>query len=373
MFEKLNIIEKFLNDHHKKISNYQQSYILNNQHLIYSFKDYLLIQGVFTGNSRKNIDTSTKVTDVYGNKVTLSIPFVSSAMKFFGNEFINSLKKIKEEKNLFILHFYPRVGVNLLEIKDILKDFKFSVSIGVNTDLRIIEELMSTNNVVFISLDIAHGAIRPAAKKILELSQLTKTGIVWGNFGSIESILYALLIFKEANIEDGYIKLGIGSGSACTTRMNAGVGMSNMLLINMYKEFFEGYDFYELRKDLELHDLDYVKTILDGGFRSYGDLNKAAVFSDLVMTGQLFISEEMEGNIYYGMASEEAKKLENKSGYVEGNKYLVREKKSLIEIVESMQQNLRSAISYVGAENLEQFRNKASVVLSRTSEEGFWK
>jgi len=373
VLKEIDYIENLLTEYEERILTYQQDYILSNQHLLYSFKDYLLVPSFFTGSSRSFIDTSTRVRDVYDNLVTLSLPFVPAAMKFFNKDFINSLKKIKEEKDIFILHFYPRVGIDFREVKELLKDFKFSVSVGVNTDLKLIEELLSTNNVVFISLDVAHGASRLAAKRIFELSKLTKTGIVWGNFGSLVSIIYALLVLKEAGIYNAYLKLGIGSGSACTTRMNVGVGMPNMMLINMYKEFAEGSYFNEIKDIFGFKDFNNFGTILDGGFRSHGDLNKAVALSDLVMTGQMFISEEMEGNVYYGMASEDAKKLENKSGYVEGNKYEVSEKKPLIEIIESMIHHLQSAMSYVGASNLDQFRSRARFVLSRTSEEGFWR
>ncbi len=161
------------------------------------------------------------------------------------------------------------------------------------------------------------------------------------------------------------VKVGIGPGAACLTRINAGSGVPQITAI---MECFK-----VARK--------FKKTILaDGGVKSPGDFAKAvaaggtAVYSGSIFAGTL----EAPGKVvkkdgalykeYWGSSSEEAKLKrtkadksfkENLSRYVEGGKGLVQYQGTVGSVYERYAMGLRSALSYSGAKDIIQFQSKA--------------
>jgi IMP dehydrogenase len=156
------------------------------------------------------------------------------------------------------------------------------------------------------------------------------------------------------------IKVGIGAGSVCTTRTVAGVGIpqwSAILECSAIKQ-------------------EYPQTVIiaDGGIRSSGDIAKAlAAGADVVMVGHMLAgTDEAPGELlqpdvgdktlfkrYRGQASFGT----NDSHYVkEGIEGLVPYKGPVAPIIDDIKSGLRSSMSYVGARNLVDFRDKTKLV-----------
>lgn len=369
--------------------------------LFEDFSNFLLLPKYYLGNSRKEIAVEESLVDIRGDEFFV-FPVFPAAMKFFGKKFVQSLKEIYEKENIKVLHFYPRVGISKEELEEVL-DLDHDISVSLGTNLSNIELALSRKNVKILSLDIAHGASLPGLKAIEDIKNIygIKNGIVWGNFGSLEGIIFALFVLTKNDFGNFYLKLGIGSGSACTTRTQTGSGLPNIALITLanfllYREqdislssfisnktlkdeWFSLLDLREKIKNiLSFWGLDLialgkrVKFILDGGFRNNGDLAKALSLSDFVMSGKLFISEEMEGDKYYGMASSLAKALEGKEGYVEGEVYKADKKESLKTVLLQMKHAIQSSLSYSNAKNLADFRKNKTLIINHTKE-GFQK
>jgi IMP dehydrogenase len=181
-----------------------------------------------------------------------------------------------------------------------------------------------------------------------------------GNIATKDAAEY--FINKKA---DG-IKVGIGPGSSCTTRIMTGAGVPQITAI---------MDVYEATQGR-------VPICADGGIKQPGDLTKAiGAGADTVMSGAIFAgTDETPGEIiikdgqkykeYHGMASFTAtvKKLKldgqkiNEEIHVEGESTLVVSRGSIKKIIHRYLGGLASGMTYVGAKNIESLRGKADFI-----------
>lgn len=167
------------------------------------------------------------------------------------------------------------------------------------------------------------------------------------------------------------VKVGIGPGSICTTRIVAGVGVPQITAISDVSEALKGTG---------------VPMIADGGVRFSGDLAKAiAAGADCVMLGSMFAgTEEAPGEvelyqgrsykIYRGMGSLGAMQQGSSDRYFqdpnssadkfvpEGIEGRVPYKGSIVAIIYQLMGGLRSSMGYVGAHNIEEMRTKPHFV-----------
>ena len=154
--------------------------------------------------------------------------------------------------------------------------------------------------------------------------------------------------------------------SVCTTRMQTGVGVP---MISCIEEISK-----EVKtKNRELHGVrdNKIRIVADGGMKTPGDIAKAlAAGADAAMLGSMLSgTDEAPGEIievdgtkmkkYYGSASFEQK---GENEYVEGVSELVEYKGLVTDILDDIRDGLQSACSYVGVENLKQFRNEAELI-----------
>jgi IMP dehydrogenase len=208
-----------------------------------------------------------------------------------------------------------------------------------------------------VVLDSAHGHSKNIVNLLKQIkATYTDIDVVVGNIATGEAARY----LADAGA-DG-VKVGIGPGSICTTRVIAGVGVPQLEAI------------YDVAKALKGSD---VGIIADGGLRYSGDIVKAlAAGGDCVMAGSMFAGvEESPGETiiyngrkfktYRGMGSLEAMQCGSKDRYFQGNetdtKKLVPEgiaarvpfKGTLAEVIYQLVGGLRSGMGYVGAKNIE--------------------
>lgn len=252
--------------------------------------------------------------------------------------------------------------------KDEFGRLRVGAAVGVTPDIADRIDALKNAGVDVISIDTAHGhskGVMDAAKRIKK--KFPEIELVVGNIATGEAAKALAKIGADA------VKVGVGPGSICTTRVVAGVGLPQLSAV------------YEAAKALKGSG---TKTIADGGIRFSGDVVKAlAAGADSVMVGSLLAgTEEAPGEIiiyegrrfksYRGMGSIEAMEDGSKDRYfqdVEDDiKKLVPEgisgrvpfKGSVAEVLYQLVGGLRAGMGYCGAKNLEKLKSAKFVKIT---------
>ncbi len=191
-----------------------------------------------------------------------------------------------------------------------------------------------------LCIDVANGYMEKLIEKVKFYRTLySKSIIVAGNVVTGE--MTEALIYAGADI----VKVGIGSGSACTTRSKTGVGYPQLSAI------------------IECADAAHGQGALimsDGGCKEVGDIAKAfGAGADLVMLGGMLSGHDECGtNEFYGMSSREAQNKHNGGvatyRAVEGKKVIVPDRGPVRDTLQEILGGLRSCCTYVGAKYLKQ-------------------
>ncbi len=216
-----------------------------------------------------------------------------------------------------------------------------------------------------IVVDTAHGHSQGVLDRVRWIKQhFPKVQVIGGNIATAAAALDLVKAGADA------VKVGIGPGSICTTRIVAGVGVPQITAIANVSKALEGTG---------------VPMIADGGIRFSGDLVKAMVAgADCVMVGGMFAgTEEAPGEVelyqgrsykaYRGMGSIGAMQQGSSDRYFQGENpadKLVPEgiegrvpyKGPMAAIVHQLMGGLRSGMGYVGCANIQQLRSKPSFV-----------
>ena len=241
-----------------------------------------------------------------------------------------------------------------------------AAAIGVNNDSEKRAEALVESNVDALVIDTAHAHSKGVSKVLLSIrKKFPKIDIVVGNIATYDGARFLIDLGVDG------VKVGIGPGSICTTRVIAGVGYPQLSAI---------IDVSRALKDSE------VPMIADGGIRYTGDIPKAiAAGADSVMLGGLIagtqespgetiIFEGRKFKSYRGMGSVEAMKKGSKDRYfqdVEDDiKKLVPEgivgrvpyKGELIESIHQFVGGLRSGMGYCGAKNINLLKKEAKFI-----------
>jgi IMP dehydrogenase len=260
--------------------------------------------------------------------------------------------------------------VGLITFKDIIKvkqhpnsckdefgRLRVAAAVGVSKDTFKRIGALVKSSVDTIVIDTAHGHSKGVIDLLKEVKkQYPNLDIVVGNIATGEAALDLVRAGADA------IKVGIGPGSICTTRIIAGVGFPQLSAIMNVKKALEG---------------STVPIIADGGIRFTGDIPKAiAAGASSVMMGSMFagtqespgetiIYEGRKFKTYRGMGSIEAMQKGSKDRYFQENeddiKKLVPEgisarvpfKGSLKEVMHQLIGGLRAGMGYCGAKDIE--------------------
>ena len=284
------------------------------------------------------------------------------------------LQKHRIEKLPLVDENYRLKG--LITIKDIEKARKYpfaakdmhgrllvAAAVGVGADLEVRAKALVDAGVDIIVVDTAHGHQIKVSNAVQYLKKnYPQIDVIAGNVATAEA--------TRALIEAGAdgVKVGIGPGSICTTRVVAGIGVPQITAVN---------DAFEVAKEYG------VPIIADGGIKYSGDVVKAiASGADCVMLGNLFAgTEESPGEseiyqgrrfkVYRGMGSLGAMKEGSKDRYFQENeKKLVPEgiegrvpyKGPLADTVFQLIGGLRAGMGYCGAANIEEMKNKTRFI-----------
>ena len=250
--------------------------------------------------------------------------------------------------------------------KDQFGRLRVAAAVGITSDVIDRVEALHKASVDAIVIDTAHGHSKGVGEVVLKVKNHFKDlDIVVGNIATASAAKYLVDIGADA------VKVGIGPGSICTTRVIAGVGYPQLSAIIEVKKALKGID---------------VPIIADGGIRFTGDIPKAiAAGADSVMLGSLLagtrespgetvIYEGRKYKTYRGMGSVEAMKMGSKDRYfqdVEDDlKKLVPEgivgrvpfKGDLNESIHQFVGGLRAGMGYCGAMDIKTLKDKGRFI-----------
>ncbi|WP_117167976.1 IMP dehydrogenase [Paraliobacillus sediminis] len=339
--------------------------IVNNE------EDQVLV-GILTNRDLRFIeDYSIKISDVMTSDNLITAPVGTT---------LEEASKILQKHRIEKLPLIDDKGVlkGLITIKDIEKLIEFpnsakdrngrllaGAAVGVTGDAMTRIDKLVDAGVDLIVIDTAHGHSQGVLDQVKKVrSKYPNLDIIAGNVATAEGT--RALIEAGANI----IKVGIGPGSICTTRVIAGVGVPQITAV------------YDCAIEARKHG---IPIIADGGIKYSGDIVKAlAAGAHAVMLGSLFAgvtespgqTEIFQGRrykVYRGMGSVAAMKSGSKDRYfqdTEDAKKLVPEgiegrvayKGPLSDTVHQLLGGLRSGMGYCGAKDLEVFRNEAQFI-----------
>ena len=327
------------------------------------------LEGILTNRDlRFETDYSKRVEDLMTRENLVTVP-VGTTLE----QARDILKRHKVEKLLVVDEAYKLRG--LITIKDITKKLEFpdaakdglgrlrvAAAVGVSQDLEARAAALVKAGVDALVLDSAHGHSQGILDALKYLKESFEVDVVAGNIATAEG--------AEALIEAGAdaVKVGIGPGSICTTRVVTGVGMPQLTAI---------MDVASVAREAG------VPLIADGGVKTTGDVPKAvAAGADSVMVGSMLAgTTEAPGETilrdgrrykaYRGMGSlgamaggsadryfqEDAKKL-----VPEGIEGMVAYKGPVGDVVYQMVGGLRSAMGYCGTPDLQTLQARAQFV-----------
>ncbi len=289
-----------------------------------------------------------QATEILQRHKIEKLPVVDANGKLIGLVTYKDIKKAKDKPNA---------------CKDALGRLRVAAGIGVTPDSMQRAEALVAAGVDALVIDTAHGhsagveSVLKAVKKAFP-----QIDVVVGNIATGDAARYLADAGADA------VKVGIGPGSICTTRVVAGVGVPQLSAV------------YDVARALEPYG---IPAIADGGIRYSGDIVKAlAAGGDSVMLGGMLAGvEESPGDTiifngrkfksYRGMGSLEAMQCGSKDRYFQGNeteaKKLVPEgiaarvpyKGTLFEVVYQMLGGLRAGMGYCGARTIADLHHAA--------------
>lgn len=319
-----------------------------------TFDDVLIVPKFSNISTRENCYTHTDLGKTETSARVLELPIISANMDTITGT--KMAKAMSENGCIGALHRFCTVEENVQMFQAYKHCF---VSFGASDkEVDRAMALYESGAYNFV-LDVAHGASVNALNAYNEFRKRTKYDsnihVMVGNFATAESIHQ---FAAHTVIRPDSIKVGIGGGSMCTTRIVTGVGIPTLGSV-----------------------MDCVTTgyhiIADGGIRNSGDVAKCFMAgAKAVMIGNMLAgTDETPGNVemyndtphkvYRGSASKESYEVQNKIAKhrtAEGVSTYVRCKGSIVPILDEIRAGLLSCMSYVNANTLSELRKNGEFI-----------
>ncbi len=322
---------------------------LNEFHQSLTYDDISLIP---TAVSRiKSRSEANTVDEFLGEK--LAVPVLSSPM-----DTVTGIEMAKELTRLGCIGILNRFDSSLDEV---LHDQKNgvnlkAVSVALNTPMETVEKLAEKKFIICI--DTANANNKAVLCRTEEIKKQFNIRIIVGNIAHGASLEQLESAGADA------VRVGIGSGSVCTTSIQTGIGIGQVSsLLNVI--------YSRAEKKLK------IKVIADGGIKSPGDVAKAiALGADIVMLGRMLSgTKETPGEVikyngqlwkkYRGSASFGVKM---RNEFIEGEETMVPYKGIVKNVIDGISDGLRSSMSYMDCLNLEELRKiETFAILSNSS------
>jgi len=336
--------------------------------------------GILTNRDlRFETDTNRPIADIMTRENLITVPVGTTL-----DEAREILHRHKIEKLLVVDRDYRLKG--LITVKDIQKVIKYpfaskdslgrlrvAAAVGVAKDTLLRAEALVAAHVDVLVIDTAHGHAQGVMDIVSTLRrQFPDVDLIAGNVATAEAT-HALI-----NIGVDGVKVGIGAGSICTTRVVAGIGVPMISAIA------------DCAREAATHD---IPIIADGGIRYSGDITKAiAVGANCTMIGSLFAgTDESPGEVilyqgrsfkeYRGMGSLGAMRRGSRDRYFqdefdldaatgdgtdklvpEGIEGRVPHRGSVSTMIHQLVGGLRAGMGYCGAENIQTLQREAQLI-----------
>ena len=313
-------------------------------------------------NYSEILPSETNTSIKLSKNLTLKIPLISSAMDTVTEG--SMAAAIAEKGGIGVIHRNLSIEKQIFEIKKVKqKKLLVAAAVGASSEEYRRAKKILKENLDLIVVDTAHAHTKKVSdiiKMILKIKP-KKTTLCAGNIATAEAAKFLIKLGVDA------IKVGIGPGSICTTRLVAGIGVPQLSAIMNVKSGVGN------RK---------VSIIADGGIKFSGDIAKAlAAGADAVMIGSLFAgTDQAPGKIikkngklfksFRGMGSIGAMnkgsadryfqtKQKNSSKYVpEGVEGLVKYKGKVDKVIYQLVGGLKSSMGYLGSKKITHLRKK---------------
>ncbi len=344
---------------------------MNERRTALTYDDVQLIPKYSKISSRENISLESRISQRY----KLMIPFVASCMdtvcevdmafKMFQyggagciHRFMTVEEQCRQVRQLSMQmagDLAARTDLNESIWNCLSSEIPIVAAIGVGEDDRNRALKLADDGANVLIIDVAHGDHEKVIDILKDLKEVlpSHVDVIAGNIAT------GTAAHKLMDWGANGLRVGIGGGSLCTTRVKTGFGVPNLTSIS---------DVFHV------HEFDTV-IMADGGIRNSGDIAKALAFgADCVMLGSLLAgTEESPGQIletnaglfkrYRGAASLETKSAHGqKERNIEGVSTNIPYKGGVKYIIESLIDGLRSALSYAGAPNIEKFQPDYNIV-----------
>ncbi len=333
----------------------------------------MMLKGIITNRDlrfQKNLDLTVEEIMTKKNLITGSHGTdLIEAEKILTKHKVEKLPLVDKQNKLIGLITYKdimKVKSRPKSSRDSLGRLRVGAAVGVTADTIQRVEALDKNGVDVIVIDTAHGHSRGVIEMLKKVKkEFPKLEVIVGNIATPEAALDLIKAGADA------VKVGIGPGSICTTRVIAGVG---------FPQFSAVYEVAQAVKG------SGIPVIADGGVRHTGDIPKAlAAGANAIMAGSIFAGvEESPGETiilearkyksYRGMGSLEAMQQGSKDRYFQDTeddiKKLVPEgivgrvsfKGGLADVVYQLVGGLRAGMGYCGAKDIESLQKKARFV-----------
>jgi len=331
------------------------------------------LEGILTNRDlrfQKNLELPVSEIMTKTNLITGSLGTdLKEAEKILTKHKVEKLPLVDKQNKLIGLITYKdimKVKSRPNSCRDSFGRLRVGAAVGVTSDTLSRVQALVENGVDVITIDTAHGHSKGVIEMLKKVKkEFPKLDVIVGNIATPEAAKDLVKAGADA------VKVGIGPGSICTTRVIAGVGFPQFSAV------------YEIAKAIKNSG---VPIIADGGIRHTGDVSKAlAAGASSVMAGSLFagveespgetvIYESRKYKTYRGMGSIEAMEKGSKDRYFQDAeddiKKLVPEgivgrvsyKGGLSEVIFQLVGGLRAGMGYCGAKDVKTLQRKAKFV-----------
>ena len=307
------------------------------------FDDILLTPGLSDVSSRSKVDLRMDTADIHGGKcLSLNLPVFAAPMDTVTG--FDMVLAMGEAGGMAVLPRTEHQKHVHKQLTTALKFYYFFYSVGSGVGMEDLEEIEYFGNSGhrYICVDVAHGGNEKTARKVETIKDMIPGAFVMsGNVATPEE--FRRLSDAGADL----IRVGIGGGSACTTRIQTGHGVPTLQSL---------MDISFMRK------ADDAAIIADGGIRNAGDAAKAfAAGARFVMVGGMLagtsnapdVRDESGNRIFRGMASSAF------TTNVEGVSHIIDDKGDTQDVLRNLKNGLASACSYSGVHRLSELAEAA--------------
>jgi IMP dehydrogenase len=325
-----------------------------------TYDDVLLVPQFSEIVSRKEVSIGNWLDEERG--LWFNLPLIASPMDTVCED--KMAITIGKMGGLGIVHRYNTIEKQCeiaQAVSQEIYNHKFGCAIGITGDYLERAEALVEGGVKILCLDVAHGDHILVKKALITLREKLGNGphLMAGNVATLEGVDHL------ADWGANSIRVGIGGGSICSTRIQTGHGVPSLDSVMECARTFRN-----------------VTIIADGGIKNSGDIVKAlAVGGDFAMLGSVLAgSSDTPGEVYIssrngdatkvyrGMASKDAQMdWRGKTSSLEGISTTIPYKGNTSEIIDQLENGIRSGLSYSGVRSIQELWAKAKFIRQTAS------